>query len=45
MTVTLERITPFRNEEIRPFTDPADIASLEAALIRARARFGSAIRS
>jgi 1-pyrroline-5-carboxylate dehydrogenase len=39
MTVTLEHIAPFRNEEIRPFTDPADIASLEAALVRARKRF------
>src|SRR5271165_3260097 len=40
MAVTLERIAPFRNEEIRSFTDPADVASLEAALARARRRFG-----
>ncbi len=41
MAATLERIAPFRNEDIRPFTDPADIASLEAALARARGRLGA----
>jgi len=40
MTTTLERIAPFTNETIRTFSDPADIASLQAALERARAAFG-----
>ena len=30
-------ITPFRNEPIRDFSDPADRRSLEEALDRARA--------
>jgi 1-pyrroline-5-carboxylate dehydrogenase len=38
MAVTLD-IAPFRNETIRSFTDPADVASLEAALVRAHQRF------
>jgi 1-pyrroline-5-carboxylate dehydrogenase len=41
MAITLERVAPFRNEEIRSFTDPADVASLEAALARARGRLGT----
>ena len=41
MAATLERIAPFRNEDIRPFTDPADVASLDAALARARERLGA----
>ena len=40
MATTLERITPFTNETIRTFSDPADRASLEAALGRARAALG-----
>jgi 1-pyrroline-5-carboxylate dehydrogenase len=40
VTTTLERIAPFRNERIRNFSDPADRASLEAALERARRAFG-----
>ena len=33
-------VTPFRNEPIRDFTDPADRRSLEEALVRARAELG-----
>ena len=36
MTTTVERIAPFRNEDIRTFSQPADRASLEAALQRVR---------
>jgi 1-pyrroline-5-carboxylate dehydrogenase len=41
MAITLERVAPFRNEDIRSFTDPADVKSLEAALARARGRLGT----
>ncbi len=41
MSVSLERAAPFRNETIRNFSDPADRASLEGALERARAEFGT----
>jgi 1-pyrroline-5-carboxylate dehydrogenase len=37
MSTTLERLAPFANEPIRTFADPADAASLAAALERARA--------
>lgn len=41
MTMTAPRtLTPFRNEPIRDFSDPADRASLEAALARAREGLG-----
>ncbi len=41
MTMTAPRtITPFRNEPIRDFSDPADRRSLEEALDRARASLG-----
>jgi 1-pyrroline-5-carboxylate dehydrogenase len=40
MTRTIERIAPFANDPIRTFSDPADVAGLEAALARRRARFG-----
>ena len=40
MAATLDRIAPFRNEEIRNFAAPADQASLRAALERARAALG-----
>jgi 1-pyrroline-5-carboxylate dehydrogenase len=40
MATTLERISPFTNEAIRTFAEPADVASIEAALERARASFG-----
>jgi 1-pyrroline-5-carboxylate dehydrogenase len=33
-------LTPFRNEPVRSFADPADRASLETALARARAQLG-----
>jgi 1-pyrroline-5-carboxylate dehydrogenase len=33
-------VTPFRNEPIRDFSDPADRRSLEEALVRARAELG-----
>jgi 1-pyrroline-5-carboxylate dehydrogenase len=42
MTTTLDRIAPFTNERVRTFSDPADVASLEAALARARGRLGTA---
>jgi 1-pyrroline-5-carboxylate dehydrogenase len=41
MATTLDRIAPFHNEPIRTFADPADAASLTAALGRARARLGT----
>jgi 1-pyrroline-5-carboxylate dehydrogenase len=40
MATTLDRVAPFKNEQIRSFSDPVDRASLEAALKRARATFG-----
>jgi 1-pyrroline-5-carboxylate dehydrogenase len=40
VTTTLERIDPFKNEEIRNFAEPADRSSLEAAISRARGAFG-----
>ena len=40
MASTLERVTPFTNEAIRTFTASADVASMEAALARARGDFG-----
>jgi 1-pyrroline-5-carboxylate dehydrogenase len=40
MATTLELIAPFKNEAIRTFSDPADAASLETALARARKGFG-----
>ncbi len=40
MQSTVERVTPFVNETIRTFTSAADIASMEAALSRARGDFG-----
>jgi 1-pyrroline-5-carboxylate dehydrogenase len=36
----LDRIAPFSNEAIRTFADAADVASIEAALERARSAFG-----
>jgi 1-pyrroline-5-carboxylate dehydrogenase len=40
MTTTLERIAPFKNEPVKQFTDPAEIAAMEAALTRVKQRFG-----
>lgn len=37
----MNRISPFRNEAIRSFAEPADAASLRAALERARKALGS----
>ena len=39
MATALDRVTPFRNEAIRTFSDPAERASLEGAIERARAAF------
>jgi 1-pyrroline-5-carboxylate dehydrogenase len=41
MATTLDRIAPFANETIRTFADPADAASLEAAIARARGKLGA----
>ncbi len=40
-TTAVRAIGPFRNEAIRDFKDPADRASLEAALERAKQRLGA----
>jgi 1-pyrroline-5-carboxylate dehydrogenase len=39
MTATALATSPFRNEDIRTFTDPADQASMRAALARVRTAF------
>ena len=41
MTATLERrLAPFKNEPIKDFKDPADIAAMQAALAKVKADFG-----
>jgi 1-pyrroline-5-carboxylate dehydrogenase len=40
MSTTLERTAPFTNEPVKAFTDPADIAAMQAALASVRAGFG-----
>ncbi|HET9392996.1 MAG TPA: L-glutamate gamma-semialdehyde dehydrogenase [Candidatus Rubrimentiphilum sp.] len=40
MSTTLERIAPFQNEAIKTYTDPTDIAAMQAALASVKARFG-----
>jgi 1-pyrroline-5-carboxylate dehydrogenase len=40
MTTTLERITPFKNETVKNFQDPADRAAMEKALVEVKRRFG-----
>ncbi|MDP9018511.1 MAG: aldehyde dehydrogenase family protein, partial [Candidatus Eremiobacteraeota bacterium] len=41
MTATLERtLAPFKNETIKNFTDPADIAAMQAALEYVKGHFG-----
>jgi 1-pyrroline-5-carboxylate dehydrogenase len=40
VTTTLERIAPFKNEAIKNFTDPADVAAMQSALAKVKARFG-----
>jgi 1-pyrroline-5-carboxylate dehydrogenase len=41
MTTTLERITPFKNETVKNFGDPADRAAMEQALAEVRRGFGT----
>src|SRR5437868_12551904 len=40
MSTTLERVAPFQNEPIKPYTDPADIAKMQAALASVKSRLG-----
>jgi len=40
MSTTLERVAPFQNETIKSYTDPGDIAAMQAALAQVRAEFG-----
>src|SRR5215469_11656204 len=40
MTTTLEQITPFRNEVVKDFTDPADAAAMRSALESVKRDFG-----
>ena len=40
MSTTLDRITPFVNEPIKTYVDPADVAAMQAALASVRAGFG-----
>ncbi len=40
MSTTAERIAPFSNEPIKLYTDPADVASMQAALASVKAGFG-----
>jgi 1-pyrroline-5-carboxylate dehydrogenase len=40
LSTTAERIAPFSNEQIKTFTDPADVAAMQAALASVKAGFG-----
>jgi 1-pyrroline-5-carboxylate dehydrogenase len=40
VSTTAERIAPFSNEPIKTFTDPADVAAMQAALASVKAGFG-----
>lgn len=40
MSTTAERIAPFSNEPIKVYTDPADVAAMQAALASVKAGFG-----
>jgi 1-pyrroline-5-carboxylate dehydrogenase len=40
MTTTLDRIAPFKNEPVKTFTDPADVAAMQAALAEVKGAFG-----
>ena len=40
MSTTLEQIAPFTNEPIKSFTDPADVAAMQAALVSVKSTFG-----
>jgi 1-pyrroline-5-carboxylate dehydrogenase len=42
LSTTAERIAPFSNEPIKTYTDPADVAAMQAALAAVKARFGEA---
>ncbi|HEV2262457.1 MAG TPA: aldehyde dehydrogenase family protein, partial [Candidatus Rubrimentiphilum sp.] len=39
MSLTAERIAPFKNEPVKSYTDPADIAAMESALADVRREF------
>ncbi len=41
MTTTAERLSPFSNEPIKLFTNPADVAEMQAALASVKDRFGT----
>ncbi|MDQ2681734.1 MAG: L-glutamate gamma-semialdehyde dehydrogenase [Candidatus Eremiobacteraeota bacterium] len=40
MTQTLEALAPFKNESIKSFKEPSDIAGMQAAIAQVRAEFG-----
>lgn len=40
MSTTAERIAPFSNEPIKLYTDPADVAAMQAALASVKSGFG-----
>jgi 1-pyrroline-5-carboxylate dehydrogenase len=40
LSTTLERISPFSNEPIKTYTDPADVAAMQAALASVKSTFG-----
>jgi 1-pyrroline-5-carboxylate dehydrogenase len=40
LSTTAERIAPFSNEPIKTYTDPADVAAMQAALASVKATFG-----
>jgi 1-pyrroline-5-carboxylate dehydrogenase len=40
LSTTAERIAPFSNEPIKTYTDPADVAAMQAALASVKAGFG-----
>lgn len=42
MSLTAERIAPFKNEPVKSYTDPADIAAMESALAEVRGDFDKA---
>ncbi|HEY8298752.1 MAG TPA: L-glutamate gamma-semialdehyde dehydrogenase [Candidatus Baltobacteraceae bacterium] len=40
MSTTLERIAPFTNDPIKTYSDPADVAAMQAALAAVKAQLG-----
>ncbi len=40
MTSTLDRISPFKNEPVKTFRDPGDVAAMKRALAEVRGTFG-----